>query len=204
MSVPASNDSAGKNRRTLILLSLLVFGMFGFGFAMVPLYNLICQVTGIQSVQERSSIGKAGAVLGSTTGQAEDRWVTIKFDATVNSELPWSFKPMQPKVRVHPGQLHQVKFLVVNRSSRTIIGQAIPSVAPWQATGFLQKLDCFCFKQQTLAGGQSVEMPLQFTISPDLPSGINSLTLSYSFMRAGDGENKEEAVLSGERLGSRP
>ncbi len=203
MSQSEANIRAAKNQRTLLLLSLLVLLMFGFGFAMVPLYNLICQVTGVQSVQQRSSIGKTGAQIIDQSAVVADRLVTVKFDATVNSGLPWSFQPMQPKVRVQPGQMYQVKFLVENRSSKTIVGQAIPSVAPWQATGYLQKLDCFCFKQQTLTGGQTVEMPLQFTVSPDLPAGINSLTLSYTFMNAGP-EGEEDASLSGERLGSRP
>lgn len=203
MSQSEANTRAAKNQRTLLLLSLLVLLMFGFGFAMVPLYNLICQVTGVQSVQQRSSIGKTGEQIINQSAAVADRWVTVKFDATVHSELPWSFQPMQPKVRAQPGQMYQVKFLVENRSSKTVVGQAIPSVAPWQATGYLQKLDCFCFKQQTMTGGQTVEMPLQFTVSPDLPAGINSLTLSYTFMNAGS-EGEEDASLPGERVGSRP
>ncbi len=185
MSRSTAGNRAGKNRRTLLLLSVLVIGMFGFGFAMVPLYNLFCQITGIQSVDVRNSVGDQGARRKAPLPQeASDRFVTVKFDATVNSELSWDFEPMQRKMRVQPGKTYQMKYLAKNRTGRTIVGQALPSVVPWQATGYFHKLECFCFTQQTLEGGESQEMPLQFSVSPDLPEGINSLTLSYTFMRS--------------------
>lgn len=175
----------GKRKRlTVWLLSLLVVGMFGFGFALVPLYNLICQVTGIQSVSVRSETIKAAALQprDQSTGDVT-RSITIKFDTSVHPNLPWAFEPLQRNLQVHPGQLYQVNFAAHNRSSDSITGQAIPSIAPWQATPFLNKLECFCFNQQTLAGGESVEMPLKFMISRDLPEEVHSLTLSYSLMK---------------------
>lgn len=187
------NRQTRNKRLTIWLLSLLVVGMFGFGFALVPLYNLICQVTGIQSVSVRNDSIKAAALTQSDRQQADDsRSVTIKFDTSVHPNLPWEFEPMQRNLKVHPGQLYQVKFSAHNRSSESITGQAIPSVAPWQATPFLNKLECFCFNQQTLSGGESVEMPLKFMISKDLPKEVRSLTLSYSLMKlqqpAGNGD----------------
>ncbi|WP_260292873.1 cytochrome c oxidase assembly protein [Sedimenticola hydrogenitrophicus] len=171
---------ARNKRRTVWLLSLLVLGMFGFGFALVPLYDLLCQVTGIQSVSLRSA---GEAVAEPLPGRADSRLITIKFDTSVHPNLPWDFQPLERNLQVHPGKLYQVNFAARNRSSASVTGQAIPSVAPWQATAFLNKLECFCFNRQTLAGGASVEMPLRFMISPDLPPDIRSLTLSYSLMK---------------------
>ena len=174
-----------KKRRTLLILAGLALGMFGFGFAMVPLYGLLCQVTGVQSVQQRSEIGGSGAA-AAHVGVDEDRWVTVKLDATVHPDLPWSLGPMERKVRVRPGEIRRVNFVAENRSGREITGQAIPSIAPWQATGFFAKMECFCFTQQTLAGNERKEMPLQFSVSPDLPADIDSLTLSYNVLRISD------------------
>lgn len=171
---------------------------------MVPLYNLICQVTGVQSVQSRTPIEAGRELSKIETNKLDDRLVTIKFDATVKWELPWDLKPELPKLKVQPGKTYEIKFLAKNRSSRTTVGQAIPSVAPWQATGYLQKLECFCFNRQLLKGGETQEMPLLFTISPDLPREINSLTLSYTFMKTKEDETQGlNKTLAGERLGNK-
>ena len=172
-----------KKRRTLLLLAGLAVGMFGFGFAMVPLYGLLCQVTGVQSVEQRAALGEKPAGTTTTREVVEDRWVTVKFDATVHPDLPWKLEPMERKLRVRPGEMHLVQFVAENTSGREITAQAIPSIAPWQATGFFSKMECFCFSQQTLAGNERKEMPLRFSVSPDLPAGIGSLTLSYSVLR---------------------
>ena len=172
-----------KKRRTLLLLAGLAIGMFGFGFAMVPLYGLLCQVTGVQSVEQRAALGEKPAGTTTTGEVVEDRWVTVKFDATVHPDLPWKLEPMKRKLRVRPGEMHLVQFVAENNSGREITAQAIPSIAPWQATGFFSKMECFCFSRQTLAGNERKEMPLRFSVSPDLPAGIGSLTLSYSVLR---------------------
>ncbi len=178
-----STESREKGkRRTLYLLVGLTFGMFCFGFALVPLYGLLCQVTGIQSVEQRAALGSRVKV--AQPGEIDqNRWVTVKFDATVHPDLPWSLVPLERKVRVRPGEIRRVNFLAENRSGREITGQAIPNIAPWQATGFFSKMECFCFSQQTLAGNEVKEMPLQFSVSPDLPADIDSLTLSYNVLR---------------------
>lgn len=187
------SDGSGrdkKKRRTLLLLAGLAVGMFGFGFAMVPLYGLLCQVTGVQSVEQRTALGdpSKAAAPGKVDSSRidQDRWVTVKFDATVHPDLPWKITPMIRKMRVRPGEMHLVQFVAENRSGGQITGQAIPSVAPWQATGFFSKMECFCFSKQTLAGSERKEMPLRFSVSPDLPTDIGSLTLSYSVMRVSD------------------
>jgi cytochrome c oxidase assembly protein subunit 11 len=185
MNTPTNTQT--KNRRTLVVLVGITLGMFGFGFALVPLYGLLCQVTGIQSVGQRAALSSESVT--PATGKVADRWVTVKFDATVHPDLPWAFKPLERKVRVHPGAAQVVTFIAENRSSKAITGQALPSVAPWQATAFFSKMECFCFRQQTLDGGEKKEMPLRFVVSPDLPEDIASLTLSYNFLRIEDAEH---------------
>lgn len=183
------SDKQRNNRLTTILLSGLVVVMFGFGFALVPLYNLFCQITGTQSLAQRSEIGQVTP----TSDQVDQtRWVTVKFDTTVNPNLPWEFVAETTKLRVHPGQTYEVKFLARNRSNSAVTGQAIPSVAPWQATPFFSKLECFCFNKQKLDGRQKTTMPLQFMVSAELPEEINSLTLSYSFMRLKEDKTDEK------------
>ena len=188
-----SAPGQGGKRRTLWLLSGLAVGMFGFGFALVPLYGLLCQVTGIQSVEQRAALGSGGAVAGAGTTADADRWVTVKFDATIHPDLPWSLVPQERKVRVRPGETHQVDFIAENRSGREIAGQAIPSIAPWQASGFFAKMECFCFTQQTLAGNERKRMPLRFSVSPDLPADIDSLTLSYNVLRISEPDSVASA-----------
>lgn len=178
-----------KNRRTTLLLGGMVLLMFGFGFAMVPLYNLLCQITGTQSIALRAEKDVNPVVTGEVD---ESRLVTVKFDTTVNPNLPWDFSAAASMMKVHPGQIYELNFIANNRSSSTITGQAIPSVAPWQATPYFSKLECFCFNQQTLEGNERTDMPLRFMVSTELPEEINSLTLSYSFMRLKLDQKKEK------------
>lgn len=177
------SDPAGvqqRKRRTLWWLAALAAGMFGFGFAMVPLYGLLCEVTGMQSVERMGDLGNGGA---GVEASGEGRWVTVKFDTTVHPDLPWALGPMEGKVRVRLGEARVVNFVAENRSGQAITGQALPSINPWKASGFFSKIECFCFTQQTLAGGERKEMPVRFVVSRDLPADVDSLTLSYSVMR---------------------
>lgn len=170
------------HRRTVLLLGGLVLGMFGFGFAMVPLYGILCKVTGTQSIEARAEAAPT-VVDGLTPGTVDpERLVTVKFDTNVHPELPWSFRALESRMEVHPGQMYEVMFEVTNRSSQDVVGQAIASVAPWQASGFFSKLECFCFQHQELRAGETREMPLRFLVMPEVPEEINSLTLSYIFM----------------------
>jgi cytochrome c oxidase assembly protein subunit 11 len=186
MSQQARSAGDTRQRRHTWLLGVLAAGMFGFGFALVPLYGLLCDITGIQQ-GGLGAVAKPGASTLAAV-DAGDRVVVVKFDATVHPELPWDVAPVQRRLEVRPGQTYEVQFVASNRSHRRVTGQAIPAVAPWQATDFFNKLECFCFRQQTLEGGERVEMPLRFTVSPDLPGNINSLTLSYSLLRLADGQ----------------
>ena len=158
-----------------MLKRLAVFSlvMFGFGFAMVPFYQKLCQVTGITNLLRADD-----APVNTQVDTA--RWVTLEFDANTHG-MPWQFAPMQRSVKVHPGQMTQVAFEIRNTGDRTMVGQAIPSYGPKHAAEFVKKLECFCFKQQVLAAGERREMPVQFVIDPKLPASVNTLTLSYTF-----------------------
>jgi cytochrome c oxidase assembly protein subunit 11 len=145
------------NTRVLAKLVVVTLGMFGFGFALVPFYYKICDVTGINSGDEQSLV--------KNTQVDSSRWVTLEFDANTNAAMPWQFKPMQRSLRVHPGQLVQVEYEVINTSDQTIVGQAVPSYGPARAGSFFKKIECFCFTPQTLAAGERRRMPVMFVLT---------------------------------------
>lgn len=175
----AAGGAQRRQRRTVVILSLVVVGMFGFGFALVPLYQLVCSVTGANSA---AATGRISAAELAAMQVDEARLVTVEFDATINLDLPWVFKPTVKRLRVHPGEISEVTYLVKNTSDRTIVAQAVPGITPWQATEHFTKTECFCFTQQTLAAGEEREMPVRFVISPALPAKYHTVTLSYTFM----------------------
>lgn len=161
------------NRRLMTRLSIFAAAMFGFGFLLVPFYEKICEVTGINNL-----IQPAAAV--ENTQVDTSRWVTMEFDANAHG-MAWEFTPVQRSVRVHPGQMVQVEYDVRNNSGSTVVGQAIPSYGPKHAAPFVRKLECFCFKQQPLQSGEGKRMPVQFVIDSNLPADVNTITLSYTF-----------------------
>ena len=161
------------NRRMMVRLSIFAVAMFGFGFALVPFYEKICQVTGINDL-----IKPAAAV--ENTQIDKTRWVTMEFDSNTHG-MNWDFKPVQRSVKVHPGEMIQIEYDVRNNGSAAIVGQAIPSYGPNYAGPFVKKLECFCFKQQPLQAGEAKRMPVQFVIDPALPADVNTITLSYTF-----------------------
>ncbi len=165
---------AAENRTVLLKLLTVTVLMFGFGYALVPLYKKICEVTGI------NELGRTAAVVGNSQIDTA-RWLTIEFDANLRSDLPWQFRPLQSSVRVHPGELVQVMFEVRNTSKRQITGQAIPSYGPQVAGQFVRKLDCFCFAKQSFAPGEVRQMPVVLSIGSGLPKDVSTVTLSYTF-----------------------
>ena len=175
---PTQNDKAlerGLNRSMLGKLAVVVVIMFGFGYAMVPLYKKICELTNINVLNTRDEDG--GALRNSQIDQT--RTITVEFDS--NSQGPFRFRPVKNSMDVHPGEINQIVYEVVNKEGRTVEAQAIPSYAPKQATEFFKKIECFCFKQQTLKANESREMPVVFVIDPDLPKDVKTITLSYTF-----------------------
>lgn len=162
------------------MLGLLVLGMFGFGFAMVPLYEVICELTGLNGRSE-SLVNEARAV---DSFVDKNRTVTVEFVTTVNDSAAWEFAPVQRRVQVHPGDLTSVQFTARNTSDKAVIGQAVPSVSPYSAAQYLQKTECFCFEQQPFAANEQRSLPLLFVIDPQLPAHVDTVTLAYTFFDA--------------------
>lgn len=164
-----------KIRRLAWLLGLVAVAMIGFGYALVPIYNVMCKAFGINGKTNAAPIAY----------NAEDpvdksRWVTIEFVTSRNNQMPWEFYPLVKKIRIHPGDINRVAFYAKNTTDHEMTIQAIPSVTPGYAAKHLKKTECFCFTQQTLKAGESMDMPVLFHIDRDLPKEVNELTLSYT------------------------
>jgi len=168
-------------RRLVVRLLLMVTAAFAFGWAMVPFYDVLCKVTGLNGKTPGFQAGGLAGAAPAPSAIDRTRTVTVEFTGTVMPGLPWDMRPLTASLDLHPGELQQVKYLVRNTSDRTIVGQAIPSVSPGQAAQHFQKLDCFCFRQQTLAPGEAREMPLTFIVKPEIDRDIRQITLSYAF-----------------------
>ena len=167
-----------QKRRHLLRLGTVVVAMFGFGFAFVPMYRVVCQLTGVnlQASEMRETPGAAAASAVDTS-----RWVTVQFTTTVNGGQDWAFRPDVATVRVHPGQLTTVSFHARNPEDKTLVAQAVPSITPLDASRHLHKTECFCFRQQEFKPHEAKEMPVRFTIDPALPADVDTVTLSYTF-----------------------
>lgn len=172
---PKQNTGDDANKKVITRLMFIVVGMFGFGFALVPLYDVFCSVTGLN--------GKTGAQveLPVVLNVDTSREITVEFVASLNESMPWSFYPDVRSVKVHPGQPTRVSFYAKNNTNNEIIGQAIPSVAPGLAASYFHKTECFCFTEQALQAGEEKHMPVVFIIDNDIPTDVNILTLSYTF-----------------------
>ncbi len=176
------------NRRVLGKLLVVVVVMFGFGYALVPMYRAICEALGINVLSlSKQRIAQGGWL--PKTGKAANTQVdntrtgTVEFDA--NARGPWDFKPALRSVQVHPGEMATVMYEFRNVQSRTMAAQAIPSYAPRQASPHFNKLECFCFNEYTLKPGEAREWPVVFVIDPKLPRDVSTITLSYTFFEVG-------------------
>lgn len=171
--------TATSHRPLIGRLALTVVAMFGFGYVLVPLYDVLCEITGIN--------GKTGTISQRQVeaGQVDsDRWVTVEFTGSTMQGLPWEFRPNRHKLRVHPGDVAEITFFARNRSERRVTGQAVPSVAPSRAAAHFKKTECFCFTQQVLEPGEGMDMPVRFVVQADLPKDVHTITLSYAFFQA--------------------
>ena len=166
-------------------LLVIAVGMFGFGFALVPLYEKMCEVAGIRTVWQPGQVESEPV----NTQVDMSRTVTIEFDSNTRT-LPWQFKALQSSVAIHPGELTRVMYEVRNTRNEPMTGQAIVSYGPRNAAQYFKKLECFCFTQQTLAAGEVRQMPVVFVVDPDLPKDINTITLSYTFFQVEGGSRK--------------
>lgn len=160
--------------KTVKKLVLVVFAMFGFGFALVPLYDVFCDITGLNGKTNTT------AATYQADGIDRSRLVKVQFLSRNAKGIPWQFEPLINEVTVHPGEMKLVKFYAKNESTLDIVGQAVPSVSPGRAAVYLQKIECFCFNSQPLKASEDIEMALQFYIDPELPADISTLTLSYT------------------------
>lgn len=165
-------------------LTVVAVGMLAFGYALGPIYNAICEVTGINilALGERNIPG-AGSDIAPNTQVDKTRSITVEFDA--NSRGPWEFKPAQRSLQVHPGELTTVVYEFQNVQNRRMAAQAIPSYAPKQAAAYFNKLECFCFTQYTLEPGEKKSWPVAFVIDPKLSRDVKTITLSYTFFEVG-------------------
>jgi cytochrome c oxidase assembly protein subunit 11 len=166
--------------------------MFGFGWALIPIYRKICEVTGINILTDRDPRAAARAA---NTQVDTSRKVVVEFDA--NRQGPWRFKPQVNHLEMHPGELVHVEYDLVNLEGRPMAGQAIPSYAPLQSAQYFQKLECFCFEQQTLAAGETRRFPVVFYIDPQLPKDVTQITLSYTFFEIPGASKPAPATSAG-------
>jgi cytochrome c oxidase assembly protein subunit 11 len=175
----------GDNLRMVGKLVVVAALMFGFGYALVPLYRAICSALGINvlSVAEQRMVSDAAGKSPANTQVDFSRTITVEFDA--NARGVWDFKPAQRSIQVHPGEMATVMYEFRNIQNRTMAAQAIPSYAPRQAMAHFNKVECFCFSEYTLKAGETKEWPVVFVVDPKLPKDVKTITLSYTFFEVG-------------------
>jgi len=169
------NENLIPGKQLIFRLATIAVGMFAFGFLLVPIYDVFCDITGIGGKT------KTTAAIVLEEAPDEERLITVEFVATVNQSAPWDFHPTVSAMEVHPGKLYDATFFARNLTPRRLVGQAVPSVAPGLAAKYFRKTECFCFTSQTFAALEARNMPLRFIIDPELPDHIDRLTLSYTF-----------------------
>ncbi|MEM1080767.1 MAG: cytochrome c oxidase assembly protein [Pseudomonadota bacterium] len=179
--IASDEQVRSSNSKTIGKLVLVATLMFGFGFALIPLYDKFCEITGLG--------GRTADQAVTITGQLDvdpDRSVRVHFDSNINSQLPWDFEPAETFMTVTPGQMYETYYVARNRSNVPVVAQAVPSVAPGQAALYFNKTECFCFTEQLLMPGEAKEMPVRFFVDGDLPDKVDLITLSYIIYRNED------------------
>ena len=175
MNTGADNTTRKQQTRGITRMVLVAIAAFGFSFSLIPLYRIACEkVLGIR-LQRQAAVG--------VKETADARVITVQFDGGVNSKLPWQFAPNQMTMKVHPGEQYEATYKASNTSTRAIVGSAVPSLAPARASGYFAKTECFCFTAQTLQAGETRDMPVRFIVDPNLPSDVQTITLSYTFYK---------------------
>jgi cytochrome c oxidase assembly protein subunit 11 len=169
-----------KNKVLVRKLLWLLLGSLLFAFALVPIYDVLCEMTGLNGKTKNSAEVLAEAKVDNS------RWVTVQFTTNVMPGLGWNFYPKQSSVKLHPGQIETVVFVAKNTTNQVVVGRAIPSISPGIAAANLKKIECFCFVNQALKPGEEKEMPLRFFVSPQLPIDVSDMTLSYAFFPSTD------------------
>lgn len=169
------------NKKLLTKLSFIVVGMFIFAVGILPpMYDAICDITGLNGKTSNEAAGTERAIMD------EERTITVMFIADTDPDMPWDFAPVERSIKVHPGEIKKIDFRVKNRTNEWLVGQAIPSVSPSQATPYFKKTECFCFNEQELDGNAQKDMPLIFYVDPEIPKSVSTITLSYQLFNITD------------------
>ncbi|UCE89621.1 MAG: cytochrome c oxidase assembly protein [Pseudomonadota bacterium] len=180
------------HRRLTGKLVVIAVAMFGFGFLLVPLYSVICDTFGLNGRFIDIESGQYDAAAEAQRAQSwqqrmdTSRTITVQFMASRNQNLQWEFKPLTRSMKLHPGEVREVRYYAKNLTGRTVVAQAVPSLVPGNAVKYFSKMECFCFTQQTFQPGEGREMPLRFVVNPDLPRKIGEITLAYTFFDTGE------------------
>lgn len=177
-------ETRNSRRKSVVLLVSLALGMFGFAYALVPLYEVFCEVTGFNG--KTSSRAADPANIPDARLASSDREVTIQFLAHVANGMPWEFRPTEHQLRVRLGEINTTHYYARNRAAQAVTGQAVPSVSPGYAAKYLHKVECFCFTQQHLEAGEEQEMPVRFYLDAELPEEVHTLSLSYTLFKVPD------------------
>jgi cytochrome c oxidase assembly protein subunit 11 len=164
-----------KNYRLVRLLLIVVIGMFGFGYALVPLYNVLCEITGLNGKQNVIPADKVTYKVDSS------RQINVEFLTSINQQVPLDFKAQTSQLTINPGRYYTVNFTATNKSERPMLAQAIPSFSPGLVAKYFEKVECFCFNQQSFQAGETKVMPMRFVVKPELPEQYKTITLSYTF-----------------------
>lgn len=180
--VEATKRKSASNNQLAWKLSLIVAAGLAFSFALAPLYDVMCKKFGLNGRADSSAtaFNKAQVI-------DKSRWVTVNFVGNTMPGLAWSFQPKQTSIRVHPGEITLTSYIAKNNAETSQLGVAVPSITPELATLYFKKIECFCFKQQTLKAGENKEMPVMFYVKPDLPADVNTVTLNYAFYNGNAG-----------------
>lgn len=179
-------NPAKVNRRLALKLGVVAVAMFGFGYALAPIYDIVCRALGIGG----KTGGRVEAQVATAKPVDRSRTVTIELTGLATTGLPWEFRPLTKKLEVHPGEMHEVKYWVRNTGNETITGQAVPSVTPGLIAVNFKKIECFCFSRQTLLPGEAREMPVRFVVDPALDKNVQIITLSYTFFNTDKAQAK--------------
>ena len=182
MSTTAQPRETRSHARVAGKMLLLACAMFGFGYLMVPLYNIVCDITGLNGKTGRVSVEAANESQDNLL--AADREIIVEFVASINQGGSWVFEPVQKSMKVVPGKLYQTSYYAENLSNQSVVAQATPSVSPFAAAKYFNKTECFCFTRQAFEPKGSRDMPLTFIIDEDLPINIDRVTLSYTFFKS--------------------
>ncbi|MDH5180716.1 MAG: cytochrome c oxidase assembly protein [Gammaproteobacteria bacterium] len=191
-----NNSQLESNQRVTRFLLVVVVVMFCFGFALAPMYEALCKAFGINGrfVEIEQGVYDADKAMQQVKAD-RDRQVTVQFTASRNQNLQWEFRPMETSVVVYPGEVREVKYYAKNLTGKTVVAQAVPSVSPGQAAKYFNKIECFCFTQQTFKPGEAKEMPLRFVVDGKLPKKISTLTLAYTFFDTDQAGTKSKAQV---------